>query len=49
MLNLLLKTCEKKYQPSRKTTLQMIDELIGDPMPKKLIFDIKFKELVCLG
>jgi hypothetical protein len=36
MLNLFLKTCRKNHQPSRKTTFQMIDELIGDPMPLKI-------------
>jgi hypothetical protein len=26
----IIKICEKNHQPSRKTTLQMIDEMIGD-------------------
>jgi len=33
----IIKICEKKYQPSRKTTLQMIDEMIGDTQPVKII------------
>lgn len=36
LFNLMIKTCEKHHQPSRKTTLQMIDEMIGDPIPVKL-------------
>lgn len=32
----MIKSCEKYHQPSRKTTLQMIDEMIGDPIPIKL-------------
>ncbi|MDM8516893.1 IS4 family transposase [Desulfobacterales bacterium HSG16] len=33
---LLMKTCEKKHQPSRKTTLQLINEMIGDDEPIKI-------------
>ena len=32
----IFKTCVKHYQLSRKTTLQMIDEFIGDDKPVKL-------------
>lgn len=28
-------SCEKYHQPSRKTSLQIIDEMIGDPVPIK--------------
>jgi len=37
MLPSIIKVCEKKHQPSRKTTLQMIDEMIGDGQPVKII------------
>jgi len=33
---LMIKNCEKYHQPSGKTTLQRIDEMIGDPIPIKL-------------
>jgi hypothetical protein len=32
----MIKNCEKYHQPSRKTTLQMIDEMVGDPKPMKI-------------
>jgi len=36
LLGKMIKDCEKLHQPSRKTTLQMIDEMIGDPLPTKI-------------
>ena len=36
LLGKMIKECEKLHQPSRKTTLQMIDEMIGDPLPTKI-------------
>lgn len=36
LFKLMIKICEKYHQPSRKTTLQRIDEMIGDPIPIKL-------------
>lgn len=33
----IIQTCVKHYQPSRKTTLQMIDEFIGDNKPMKVV------------
>ena len=33
---LIIENCEKYHQPSRKTTLQRIDEMLGDPLPIKL-------------
>lgn len=43
LFDLMIKTCEKHHQPSRKTTLQMIDEMIGDPVPLMLnIEDLRF-------
>ncbi|WP_207688024.1 transposase [Desulfonema limicola] len=33
----IIKVCEKYHQPSRKTTLQMIDEMIGDVQHFKII------------
>jgi hypothetical protein len=36
LLGEMIKECEKLHQPSRKTTLQMIDEMIGDPLPTKI-------------
>lgn len=37
LFSLMIKNCEKYHQPSRKTTLQKIDEFLGDPIPIKLI------------
>ena len=39
----IIKECEKYHQKSRKTTLQMIDEYIGDPEPIKI--DLKELDL----
>jgi len=36
LFNLMIETCEKYHQPSRKTTLQRIDEMRGDTIPIKL-------------
>jgi hypothetical protein len=36
LFNLIIEKCEKYHQPSRKTMLQKIDELLGDPIPIKL-------------
>ena len=36
LLGKMIKDCEKLHQPSRKTTLQMIDEMIGDCLPTKI-------------
>jgi hypothetical protein len=36
LLGKMLKDCEKLHQPSRKTTLQMIDEMLGDSLPTKI-------------
>lgn len=36
LLPSIVKVCEKYHQPSRKTTLQMIDEMIGDDQPVKI-------------
>ncbi len=36
LLPSIIKFCEKHHQPSRKTTLQMIDEMIGDVQPVKI-------------
>jgi hypothetical protein len=36
LLGKMIKDCEKLHQPSRKTTLQMIDEMIGDSLPTKI-------------
>lgn len=36
LLTSIIKNCEKNHQPSRKTTLQMIDEMIGDIQPAKI-------------
>jgi hypothetical protein len=35
-LNDIMKNCEKYHQPSRKTVLQRIDEMIGDAVPVKI-------------
>jgi len=32
----MIETCEKYHQSSKKTTLQRIDEMLGDPLPIKL-------------
>jgi hypothetical protein len=32
-IDVIIKECEKYHQKSRKTTLQMINEYIGDPEP----------------
>ncbi|QTA79722.1 Transposase DDE domain-containing protein [Desulfonema limicola] len=37
LLPSIIKVCEKYHQPSRKTTLQMIDEMIGDVQHFKII------------
>jgi hypothetical protein len=39
LFDIMIKNCEKYHQPSRKTTLQMIDETIGDPIPEKLTIE----------
>ena len=36
LLRKMIEECEKLHQPSRKTTLQMIDEMIGDSLPTKI-------------
>jgi len=36
LLEKMIEECEKLHQPSRKTTLQMIDEMIGDCLPTKI-------------
>lgn len=36
LLGKMIKDCEKLHQPSRKTTLQMIDEMLGDSLPTKI-------------
>ena len=36
LLPSIIKVCEKHHQPSRKTTLQMIDEMVGDVQPAKI-------------
>jgi len=36
LFNLMIESCEKYHQPSRKTMLQKIDEMLGDPIPIKL-------------
>ena len=36
LIGKIIKECEKYHQKSRKTTLQMIDEYIGDPEPIKI-------------
>ncbi len=36
LLEKMIKECEKLHQPSRKTTLQMIDEMLGDSVPTKI-------------
>jgi hypothetical protein len=36
LFNLIIETCEKYHQPSRKTMLQKIDGLLGDSIPIKL-------------
>jgi hypothetical protein len=32
----IIKECEKYHQKTRKTTLQMLHEYIGDPVPIKI-------------
>jgi hypothetical protein len=39
LFSLMIRSCEKRYQPLRKTTLQMIDEMIGDTVPVKLTIE----------
>jgi hypothetical protein len=36
LFSLIIQNCEKYHQPSRKTMLQRIDEMLGDPIPIKL-------------
>src|SRR3990172_2031165 len=36
LLEKMIEECEKLHQPSRKTTLQMIDEMLGDSLPTKI-------------
>jgi len=36
LLPSIIKICVKHHQPSRKTTLQMIDEMVGDTQPSKI-------------
>lgn len=39
----IIKECEKYHQKSRKTTLQMIDEGIGDPEPIKIDLNMDYQ------
>jgi hypothetical protein len=39
LFTLIIKNCEKYHQPSRKTMLQRIDEMVGDPIPIKLTME----------
>jgi hypothetical protein len=39
LFNLMIESCEKYHQPSRKTMLQKIDEMLGDPIPIKLTIE----------
>ncbi|MCI4627229.1 MAG: IS4 family transposase [Candidatus Magnetoovum sp. WYHC-5] len=49
LLPLMIKTCEKNHQVSRKTTLQLIDEPSNTPKPKKLTLkDLEVLEVSCL-
>jgi len=39
LFNLIIENCEKYHQPSRKTMLQRIDEMLGDLIPIKLTIE----------
>jgi hypothetical protein len=42
LLKNIMLVCEKNHQNKRKTTLQLIDEMIGDPKPVKGGIELKF-------
>jgi Transposase DDE domain len=39
LFKLMIQNCEKYHQPSRKTMLQRIDDMSGDPIPIKLTIE----------
>ena len=41
LLHVIVATCEKLHQKSRKTTLQQIDEMLGDPTPVLVVPPLK--------
>jgi hypothetical protein len=44
LLENIIVVCEKKHQKKRKTTLQLIDEMIGDAQPLKKGIELKYLE-----
>jgi len=44
LLENIIVVCEKKHQKKRKTTLQLIDEMIGDAQPLKKGIELKYIE-----